>query len=168
LHWAAVKGNAACIKRLIEAGADIATREKQGKTARDMAAELKSLAAFKRGLLDAGYDEDGRLQVGTLSPRNTNLAILVLPSLAFFLILNTLAILPWWSGLLLAFGEFFGMHHVISKVLLGVKGPHNSERITKSPYLCSIIVASIVWVSYVWLTRFIGEFGSCRFSLSLF
>lgn len=163
LHWAAVKGNAACIKRLIEAEADIATREKQGKTARDMAAELKSLAAFKRGLLDAGYDEDGRLQVGTLSPRNTNFAILALPTLAFLLILNTLAILPWWSGLLLAFGEFFGMHHVISKVLLGVKGPHNSDRITKSPYLCSIIVASIVWVSYVWLTRFIGGSISISF-----
>lgn len=159
LHWAAVKGNSACIKRLIEAGADLSTREKQGKTAKDMATELKSLAAFKRGLLDAGYDEDGRKEVGTLSPRNTTLAIFALPTLCFFLVLNTLAILPWWSGLLLAFGEFFGMHHVVSRVLLDISGPHNSDRLTKSPYLCSIIVASIFWVTYVWLTRFVS--GQC-------
>lgn len=166
LHWAAVKGNAACIKRLIEAGADVSTREKQGKTARDMATELKSLAAFKRGLLEADHDEDGRPQARTLSARNTIIAILLLPTLAFFLILNTLNILPWWSGLLLAFGEFFGMHHVISKVLLNIKGPHNADRLTKSPYLCSIIVASIVWVSYVWLTRFVRACFS--FSASAF
>lgn len=154
LHWAAVKGNAGCIKRIVQAGADLSAKEASGKTPRDMAAELKSLAPFKRGLVDAGYDEDGRKERRSLSPRNTLLAIFVLPTLAFALVLNTLAILPWWSGLLLASAEFFGMHHVISRILLEVRGPQHSDRITKSPYLCSIIVASMVWVSWVWLTRF--------------
>lgn len=164
LHWAAVKGNAACIKRVVEAGVELNAKEKQGKTARDMATELKSLAAFKRGLLEAGLDDEGRKVVGTLSPRNTNLAIFVLPTVCFGLILNTFAILPWWSALLLAFGEFFGMHHVVSKVLLDIRGPHNADKLTKSPYLCAIIVASIIWVTYVWLTRFIS--GECRFFFS--
>ncbi|KAK4704778.1 hypothetical protein P7C70_g1431, partial [Phenoliferia sp. Uapishka_3] len=156
LHWAAVKGNSPCIKRLIEAGADQSAREQQGKTPKDMATELKSLAAFKRGLVEAGLDEDGRVETVSFSKRTINLAIFALPTLTFFLVLNTLAILPWWSGLLLAFAEFFGMHHIVSKVLLGIKGPHHSDRLTKSPYLCSVIAASVVWVVYVWLTRYIN------------
>ncbi|KDE03687.1 hypothetical protein MVLG_05818 [Microbotryum lychnidis-dioicae p1A1 Lamole] len=156
LHWAAVKGNAACIKRLVEAGVDLSVKEHAGKTARDMAAELKSLAAFKRGLLDAGYHEDGRKQVGTLSPRNTIVAIFIVPSLAFVVILQSLVILPWWSGLLLAFGEIYGMHHIVAKVLLGVSGPHNSDRITKSPYLASIITASLLAATYIYLTRMVS------------
>ncbi|KAK4045971.1 palmitoyltransferase akr1 [Microbotryomycetes sp. JL201] len=155
LHWAAVKGSSSCISRLVEAGADIHAREKQGKTAQDMATELKSLAAYKRGLVEAGRDESGRMKQGPLSPRNTNLAIFVLPTLAFCLVLNTLAVLPWWSATLLAFGEFFGMHHVISRVLLDVRGAHHSDRLIKSPYLCAIIAASIFWATYVWLTRFV-------------
>lgn len=166
LHWAAVKGNSPCIKRLIEAGADQTAREQQGKTPRDMATELKSIAAFKRGLVEAGLDDDGRVETVSFAKRTVNLAIFALPTVTFFLVLNTLAILPWWSGLLIAFAEFFGMHHVVSKVLLGIKGPHHSDRITKSPYLCSVIGASIVWVVYVWLTRFIkGANGLCHVAM---
>lgn len=154
LHWAAVKGNSPCIKRLMEAGADISKKEKLGKTARDMAAELKSLAAYKRGLQEAGFDEDGRRMKEALSPKKTVIAIFVVPMIAFCLILNTLAVLPWWSGLLLAAAEFFGMHHIISKVLLNVNSA-NTDRLTKSPYLCSVICASIVSVVYVWGTRFV-------------
>lgn len=156
LHWAAVKGNSPCIKRLIEAGADQNVREQQGKTPRDMATELKSISAFTRGLVEAGLDEDGRVDAVSFSKRAVNMAIFALPTFTFFLVLNTLAILPWWSGLLLAFAEFFGMHHIVSKVLLGIKGPQHSDRLTKSPYLCSVIAASIIWVVYIWLTRFIG------------
>jgi hypothetical protein len=43
LHWAAVKGSKACIKHLIEAGADLNAKEGQGKTPRDMAEELKGV-----------------------------------------------------------------------------------------------------------------------------
>lgn len=155
LHWAAVKGNAPCIKRLIEAGVDISAREKLGKTAKDMAVELKSGAAYKRGLLEAGFDEEGRRKGGTLSPKKTIIAIFIIPTIAFFLILNTLAVLPWWSGLLLATAIFFGMHHVVSRVLLDITGEHNVDRLMKSPYLCAIICASIVWNVYVWVTRFV-------------
>jgi hypothetical protein len=159
LHWAAVKGNSACIKKIVQAGVDMTAKEKLGKTAKDMATELKSIAAFNRGLVDAGYDEDGRKQLGKLSARNTILAIFAIPTITFFLVLNTLALFPWWSGVLLAAAEFFAMHHIVSKILLDIQGPHHSDRLTKSPYLCSIIVASIIWVTYVWLTRFL--FGEC-------
>ena len=54
LHWAAVKGSKMCIQHLVEAGAELHAREAQGKTARDMAEELKGLAPWDKALEDAG------------------------------------------------------------------------------------------------------------------
>ena len=59
LHWAAVKGSSPCIKHLLEAGADLDAREEGGKTARDMADELKGSVPFTRGLQEAGYSSIG-------------------------------------------------------------------------------------------------------------
>lgn len=154
LHWAAVKGNSPCIKRLMEAGAEVGAREKLGKTAKEMATELKSLTAYQRGLEEAGFDQTGRRSIGAFSPRVTIIGIFIVPTFFFFLILNTLSFLPWWSGLLLSAAEFFAMHHVVAKFLLNVTD-QNSDRLTKSPYLCSIICASIFWVLYIYFTRFI-------------
>ncbi len=66
LHWAAVKGSRACIKRLVEAGADLYAKEEGGKTPRDMAVELKALEPWVAGLKDAGMDEEGRRKVRAL------------------------------------------------------------------------------------------------------
>ena len=59
LHWAAVKGSAPCIRHLLDAGADLDTKENTGKTARDMAEELKGIIPFQRGLQEAGYTSIG-------------------------------------------------------------------------------------------------------------
>lgn len=66
LHWAAVKGSKMCIQHLVEAGAELHAREAQGKTARDMAEELKGLAPWDKALEDAGMP-DGRPAVAKLS-----------------------------------------------------------------------------------------------------
>jgi len=72
LHWAVVKGNKVCIRRLIEAGAELDAKDEQGKTARDMAEELKSLGAWKKGLEESGREEDGRVKRGVLSEVSVN------------------------------------------------------------------------------------------------
>lgn len=72
LHWAVVKGNAVCIRRLIEAGANLDIKDEQGKTAGDMAEELKSIGAWRKGLEDAGRKSDGNLKsrvLNEVSPR---------------------------------------------------------------------------------------------------
>lgn len=155
LHWAAVKGNSACIQHVAEAGVDVTAREGQGKTAKDMAIELKSIASYKRGLADAGFDEDGRPERPPMKPRNATITIMALPTLVFLLIFTTLSVLPWWSGLLLSFAELFAMHHVVTKVVLNIRHSYDQDRLQKSPYLCGIIIASIIWVIYVWATRFV-------------
>lgn len=48
-----------------------------------------------------------------LSPqRNTKLAVFFMPTIFLYLMFTTLTILPWYTGMILAMAEFFGMHHV--------------------------------------------------------
>lgn len=130
LHWAIVRGNRVCIRRLIENGADMNAKDGEGRTARDMAVELKSLGAWKRALEEGGMNEDGIKKLKPLSDvscmlaifiyfpqpchrkRNTKIAIFLLPTLFFYVIFMTLTLLPWYTGIILAMAEFFGMHHV--------------------------------------------------------
>jgi len=67
LHWAAVKGSAACIRHLLDHGADLDAREVSGKSPRDMAEELKGIVPFNKGLADAGYSSTGLKKYGRLS-----------------------------------------------------------------------------------------------------
>lgn len=71
LHWAVVKGNKTCIKRLIESGSDLEARDELDKTPRDMAEELKGVAPYHRALQEAGYTEDGTRKTGWLSEVRT-------------------------------------------------------------------------------------------------
>ena len=59
LHWAVVRGNRDCIRRLVEKGADLSAKDSEGRTPRDMAAEMKSLGAWKRALDEGGMNEHG-------------------------------------------------------------------------------------------------------------
>jgi hypothetical protein len=121
LHWAVVRGNRMCIRRLAEHGADVAAKDKENRTARDMAVELKSLGPYKRALEEGGMREDGSKIGKPLSERNTKIAIFVLPSMFLYIIFMTLAILPWYTGIILAMAEFFGMHHVSVVLLQSVR-----------------------------------------------
>ncbi|KAB5589874.1 hypothetical protein CTheo_6694 [Ceratobasidium theobromae] len=150
LHWSVVRGNRMCIRRLVESGADLNARNHDGKTPRDMAVELKSIGAWRKALEEGGFEEDGRKRAKPLTERNTKLAVLLTPTAFLYLIFKTVDMLPWYSGVPLAMAEFFGMHHIISRVLLN----HNSysEPLTGSPYFAGIILGSLVWVTWGWAT----------------
>ncbi|GAA5969222.1 hypothetical protein JCM8115_004322 [Rhodotorula mucilaginosa] len=179
LHWAVTKGNSTCIRHVVQAGADLHARTHEGKTAREMAIELKSLPAYERALVEAGLDPlTGRPQqdVPFKTPSRTNLAIFVVVGVAFGVMFETWALLPWYSSVILVAAEAYAMHHLVSRVILGVRSTpkhahhghshghghghahghgHGSERVTKSAYLCAVITASLAWVFYVWVTRIV-------------
>ncbi|KAH7107873.1 ankyrin [Auriculariales sp. MPI-PUGE-AT-0066] len=148
LHWAVVRGNKVCIRRLLETGAEMNARDSAGKTPRDMATELRSLGAFRKALEEGGFKEDGTKQTKMLSDRHTKLTIFLLPSLFLWLIFKTLSFLPWYTALPLAMADFFGMHHIVTRVLLN----HNSytDSVTHSPYFSGIIFGSMVWITWAW------------------
>ncbi|GAA5877540.1 hypothetical protein JCM3774_005900 [Rhodotorula dairenensis] len=175
LHWAVTKGNSTCIRRCVQAGADLVARTHDGKTAREMALELKSLPAYERALLEAGLDpRDGSPDdLPFRNPRRQNLAIFLVVTAALGCVFETIALLPWYTSGILVAAEAYAMHHLVSRVILGVRPAsahkhnhghahahahahgHGSERVTKSGYLCAVITASLVWTFYVWLTRIV-------------
>jgi ABC-type sugar transport system permease subunit len=118
-----------------------------------MAIELKSIGAYKRALEEGGMSEDGHRKSKPLSDRNTKAAILILPAFFFFLIFKTFSILPWFTAIPLAFAEFFGMHHIVTRVLLNHK--NYTENLTHSPYFSGIILGTMWWVGYCWSTRLV-------------
>ncbi|KAG8741634.1 palmitoyltransferase akr1, partial [Ceratobasidium sp. 428] len=153
LHWSVVRGNRMCIRRLVESGADLSARSSDGKTARDMAVELKSIGAWRKALEEGGFNEDGHKRAKPLNERNTKLAVLLTPTAFLYLIFKTLDTLPWYTGIPLAMAEFFGMHHIISRVLLNHKS--YSEPLTASPYFAGVILGSLIWVTWGWATMLI-------------
>ncbi|TBU59994.1 DHHC palmitoyltransferase-domain-containing protein [Dichomitus squalens] len=162
LHWAVVRGNRMCIRRLVEAGSDVHAKDNEGRTARDMAQELKSLGAWKRALEEGGFTEDGVPKRKPLSDRNTKIIIFTMPTLFLFLMFTTLTILPWYTGIILAMALFFGMHHIVTRVLLDKS--NYTDSVTQSPYFAGIITASMIWVAYAWVTRLMNQTESHAFT----
>lgn len=156
LHWAVVKGNASCIKQIVLAGADLHARTIEGKTPKEMADELKSISAWTKALGELGIEPNGTPRHLFLSPLKTKLAIYFLSTLTLGIAFNTFESLPWFSAWLVALAEGYGLHHLVSVTLLDAKrrgGGSTGDIITRSPYFNSIIVASIFWVTYTWITR---------------
>ncbi|KAF8900466.1 ankyrin repeat-containing domain protein [Gymnopilus junonius] len=155
LHWAVVRGNRVSIRRLIEKGADLTAKDGEGRTPRDMAVELKSLGAWKRALEEGGMDEYGVKRGKPLSDRNTKIAIFIMPTIFFYVMFMTLTLLPWYTGILLALALFFGMHHIVTRVLLN-KNTY-TDSVSQTPYFAGIITGSLIWVIYCWVTRLLSE-----------
>jgi len=65
LHWALVKGNYACIQKLVDFGSDrfALSKPQEGQTEGDTpamtASKMKSDRAWRKALVDSGFDEDG-------------------------------------------------------------------------------------------------------------
>ncbi|OXG40718.1 palmitoyltransferase AKR1 [Cryptococcus neoformans Bt15] len=162
LHWAAVKGNKVSIMHLVEAGANLDAKEEAGKTPRDMAEELKGLVPFQKGLEEAGWSIDGVKMEGKLGPRNTILAIFLLPTAVLWFIFSTFKWLPVYVGVPFAIAEFMGMQYTVVLVLLGhIK---TQDKVSTSNYFASIITASLIWVGYCWISRFVINTPGYAFS----
>lgn len=152
MHWAVVKGNRLCIRKLALTGADLWAKEEGGKTPRDLAVELKSIASYSKALSDVGFEEDGRKRSKPLGEWQTKYCIMATPFLSFGLMFSTLNILPWFTGIPLVLGEFFGMHHIITRVLLD---PKELESMHKSNYFLAVVSGSIIWVGWEWTRKLV-------------
>lgn len=169
LHWAVVKGNRLCIRKLLEAGSDCSAKDSSGKTPRDMGIELKSHPSYAKACMDCSLEEDGRKKKRPLNERNSNLAILLLPLPTFYIIFTIFGLFPWYTACPLAAASFFGMHHLITKVILD---PHRSDSLKTSKYFLGIVGNSVVLVGWSWVRTLVHStpghaFANLIFFLSL-
>lgn len=153
MHWAVVKGNRLCIRLLADAKADLLAKEDSGKTPRDMAIELKSIGAYRKALADIGLEEDGRRKqrtFGASTDRTARLATMVVPFVALGFIFATFAALPWYTAAPFAAAELFGMHHIVTRVILD---SHEHDFLQRSNYFLAIVAGSIAWVGWEWVHK---------------
>jgi ankyrin repeat protein len=59
LHWAAVGGNKGCIAQLLAAGAELWTRDRERRTAQDVADEFQNRDVWDGALVEMGLKDDG-------------------------------------------------------------------------------------------------------------
>ncbi|RUP07423.1 ankyrin repeat-containing domain protein, partial [Jimgerdemannia flammicorona] len=123
LHWAVVKGNRGCIKKILEYHGDTNTKEENGKTPGDFARE-KGLTA-----------------------RTTNTIIYLIPFVVLYIVLRTLAFFPIYTGLPLALLEFLAAHLSIVRFLIRAPSP---DAMLRTPYFSSIFQSSAFWVLVSW------------------
>jgi palmitoyltransferase len=64
----------------------------------------------------------------------------------------TLSVLPWFTGVPLVVGEFFAMHHVITRVLLDAQ---EADALQRSPYFLGIVSGSVAWVGWEWAAKIV-------------
>lgn len=159
VHWAAVKGSVGCIAKIVDAGGDCLKKNAAQMSPVDLARRQHSITAWQRAMESIGREVDGSKRKKPLNEKNTRLAIFLAPLLTSYLILTTLSTLPWHTGLVLSAAEAYGMHHVITRVLLdakpGLGGTKAGDALQKSPYLVALLSTSIFWVGYAWLTTLV-------------
>lgn len=101
LHWALVKGNRVCLKKLLEYHADTTAQEETGKTPADFAKEKNKVAVWQRALQETGREEgDGTGRAakkgmrGLSTVSNTLLCIRIAVTMFLFFLLPTLTFTP--------------------------------------------------------------------------
>ncbi|KAG0163615.1 palmitoyltransferase akr1 [Apophysomyces sp. BC1015] len=159
LHWAVVKGNKMCIRKILEQGGDPAARNNLGKSVMDYVEEKKLENVWNRAVLEFDVFAEGKpdqeSRIGTypgsrgkqMSKRNTNSIIYILPFIVLGLAFKTLSLVPWYTGLPLALLEFMAMHVGIVKYLVTVP---SHDGLWRTPYFSSIFQASAFWVLVTW------------------
>ncbi|RUS24526.1 ankyrin repeat-containing domain protein, partial [Jimgerdemannia flammicorona] len=153
LHWAVVKGNRGCIKKILEYHGDTNTKEENGKTPGDFAREKGLTAVWERALAETGRTEgDGngkgaKTGLKGLSLRTTNTIIYLIPFVVLYIVLRTLAFFPIYTGLPLALLEFLAAHLSIVRFLIRAPSP---DAMLRTPYFSSIFQSSAFWVLVSW------------------
>ncbi|KAI9594733.1 ankyrin repeat-containing domain protein [Syncephalis fuscata] len=152
LHWSVSKGHGEVTTRLLKAGADVMAREEKGRTPAEMARELKVEATWLKALKQSGVSKDGREPLISESVAMKLSYFLPFPML--FIIMNTIAIFPWYIGIALALAEFLVFHLSVMRWLL----PHRQasskhDAMMKAPYFSAIFQSTAFWVGVTWLSR---------------
>ncbi|RKP27990.1 ankyrin repeat-containing domain protein, partial [Syncephalis pseudoplumigaleata] len=152
LHWAVSKGHDDVTVRLLKAGADVTAREEKGRTPADMARELKVEATWLRALRQSGVAKDGREPI--LSESIAMKLAYFLPFPMLFIILQTIALFPWYIGLTLGLVEFLVFHLSVLRWLLPRRQvSSNNDAMMKAPYFSAIFQSTAFWVGVTWLSR---------------
>lgn len=159
LHWSVVRGNKQCIQRIIEEGGDLAARQKEGKTARKLAEELKTLMAFESALSSVGRDPESSLLVQHwLSDDMSMKLIFLLPWIYLGILFKLFAVAPIMISAPVNAIMVYGFHRLGTSVITPPK--MRGIGFQKTPHLAGIFSASALWTLIHWGAVILPAIGS--------
>ena len=156
LHWSLVKGSQPCIQKLIEYGSDRFAKTNEGKTAGDVASEMKTVRVWTRALAECGFDPPANKKAFPVA----RLAFVMKPAnltkLYFFIPFFTIYVSLWLlSGLviylavpltvLFAYSSQWGASRMLEWA------PTNMQHIHKTVYSLSRVGTAADIRSLIWL-----------------
>ncbi|CAI4217591.1 unnamed protein product [Parascedosporium putredinis] len=158
LHWALVKGSAACILKLIEYGSDRFAKTETGKTPAVTASELNTTPQWRRALRECGYDSEGHLIVPPWPGASYFLKdkrdfvtkfLFLYPTILIWAVISIVAYMPIFAGVPLAMAVGYGLMWVANQVL--EHAPSDMRHYQKTPWLAGIFAGSLFLIGCNWL-----------------
>ena len=148
LHWAIVRGNRMCLRRLLEEGADEEAITNDGKTPQMLAKEMKCLYLWEIVLKEVGRDHTGRLKKRMFDNLWTRRIVFFGPFVIIFVVIEMLAVLPFYLSALSSVGFAVGANWLITSVVMG--GTDTATSMQTLPYLAGIFSGTAFWVAVRW------------------
>ncbi|KAI9435754.1 ankyrin repeat-containing domain protein [Lactarius indigo] len=151
LHWAAVGGNGGCFGQLFAAGAELRTRDRERRTAQDVADEFQNRDVWDEALAEMGLRDDGTKIRRPLSEPHVKIIVFSVPSFSLCIAFAIMSVFPWYMSIVLAPAALVVMHLLVLFEFLQRSSVRDS--IYLSPYFLGIICGSGLWMAYAWVTR---------------
>jgi len=151
LHWAAFTGNKRCITQLLEAGADVCVKNRDLRTAEDMASEFRHIDTWNTAVDKLGIKADGSRERKPLSEPSVNIITFSVPTVALGIAFMIAGVFPWYMSTILSPAAFFVICKVVTDDVLKRKTVENS--LEESPFFLGLTFGSALWVAYAWITR---------------
>ncbi|CEP62318.1 palmitoyltransferase AKR1 LALA0_S05e02894g [Lachancea lanzarotensis] len=155
LHWATVKGQPQVIKALIADGADCLQKTNDEKDCFIISKELNTAENLSLALLENGLKPDGTPIVKYLrSPQHAKLVTFIVPFFLLGIIFQLFTSLHYLPAALLSILTGLGMILGLKKLVFPSYATQiGGNSFLKTPFWSGILLGSIVWVLYVWLSR---------------
>lgn len=147
LHWAVVCGTSACIRQLVAAGSDLNAVAADGKTARALADELKSIHSYENALSELDRTIDGRPMPRPVPHALRMPAQLLIPTVAMGMAFYVLPHVPWYL-VPVAGPAFIILMHV--STVYGVLRPKVRNEVKGSAYFLAVLCGAIWWIVFFW------------------
>jgi len=145
-----IVGTKSCITLLLEAGADIRMKNKDLRTAEELASEFRHSDVWNTVVGELGIKADGSRERGPLNEPSVKIIAFATPTVALGIAFMIAGVFPWYLSIVLSPAAFFVIGKVVTDEVLQ-RAPENS--LDESPFFLGLTFGSALWVVYAWITR---------------